>query len=33
MKGFSICGLALGVAAVTCGICAVVFSALGLRRR
>lgn len=33
MKGFSICGLVLGSAAVACGVCAVVFSALGLRRR
>lgn len=32
MKGFSICGLALGIAAAVCGVCAVVFSAIGLRR-
>lgn len=32
MKGFSVCGLVLGIIAAVCGACAVVFSALGLRR-
>lgn len=32
MKGFSICGLVLGIIAAICGGCAVVFSAIGLRR-
>lgn len=33
MKGFSVCGLVLGISAAVCGICAVVFSFLGLSRR
>ncbi len=33
MKGFSVCGLVLGITAAVCGVCAVVFSVLGLRRR
>lgn len=33
MKGFSVCGLVLGIIASLCGTCAIVFSALGLRRR
>ena len=33
MKGFSVCGLVLGIIASLCGACAIVFSALGLRRR
>ena len=32
MKGFSICGLVLGIIAAICGGCAVVFSAIGLWR-
>ena len=32
MKGFSVCGLVLGIIASLCGACAIVFSALGLRR-
>ena len=33
MKGFSVCGLVLGITAAVCGVCAVVFSFLGLRGR
>lgn len=33
VKGFSICGLVLGITAAVCGVCAVVFSFLGLRSR
>ena len=33
MKGFSVCGLVRGITAAVCGVCAVVFSLLGLRRR
>ena len=33
VKGFSICGLVLGITATVCGVCAVAFSFLGLRGR
>ena len=33
LKAFSISGFVLGIVAAVCGLCAVVFSFLGLRRR
>lgn len=33
MKGFSICGMVLGITATVCGVCSVVFSFLGLVRK
>jgi hypothetical protein len=33
MKGFSISGFVLGVVAAVCGVCALVFSLVGLKHR
>lgn len=33
MKGFSISGFVLGTVAAVCGVCALVFSLVGLRGR